>query len=409
MGESAEQAKAREAVIERYDVLGHPGGDALQALVELAACVCDVPYAAIDLITSTEQHRIASVGVGPSVCPGTESLCAVVLDEPPLAVPDATEDPRFSTNPWVDGTLGRARFYSSAPLVSPEGPVIGRLSVFDDTGRLLDDARLASLGQLAMRAMDALVLDRRTRELEDSLRELTETREDLRRSSEHLTLFAGQVGHDLRTPLTAVLANAELLAAEPGIAGDADLTWMVEAVNRGAHRLNDMLEEILAFARVGGAVTLADVDLSQVVGRVLGDLAPKVDAAGAVVEVGPLPTVACDAHQVYSVILNLVTNALVFTEPGVPPVIRVSAERGDLGWRVNVRDNGRGVPSDQVENVFVLFHRLDKRVEGSGIGLATVRRAIVAHGGRVGIDSTPGVGTTVWFELPDAAHPQRPG
>src|SRR5690606_17884455 len=154
--------------------------------------------------TSGEQHQIAAVGVDPSICTREDSMCAVVLDQPPVAVQDAGEDPRFLANPWVNGALAATRFYASAPLVSPHGTALGRLCVFDEHVRTLDDEQLEALALLAQRVMDSLELRLRTRELEDSLQELTEARDELRRSNEHLTLFAGQVSHDLRTPLTAI-------------------------------------------------------------------------------------------------------------------------------------------------------------------------------------------------------------
>lgn len=245
-----------------------------------------------------------------------------------------------------------------------------------------------------------LELHRCVRELEAARRELAQTRQDLERSQEHLTLFAGQVSHDLRTPLTAILANTEMLAGEPTVVGNEDLTWMVQGVFRAARRLNRMIEEMVSYAREGGALSVAETDLGPVVEVVLADLAPLVGRTGATVVVDDLPTLAVDPQQVYAVLVNLLTNALRFTRPDTPPRIRVSAEAAGAWWRVSVTDNGIGVPADQQETMFVLFARADKRTDGSGIGLATVKRVVEAHGGRVGMDSPVEGGTRVWFELP---------
>jgi signal transduction histidine kinase len=78
----------------------------------------------------------------------------------------------------------------------------------------------------------------------------------------------------------------------------------------------------------------------------------------------------------------------------------VRAERRDDVWRISVSDNGIGVPPERRESMFVLFARGDKRVEGSGIGLAAARRVVEAHGGRMGMDQAGSGGTTIWFELP---------
>ena len=94
----------------------------------------------------------------------------------------------------------RVRFYASAPLTAPEGVIIGRLRVFDSEPRELDGAQEEALVAIAGRVVDVLELRLRTRELEDSLAALTETRDELHRSNEALSVFAGQVSHDLRTP-----------------------------------------------------------------------------------------------------------------------------------------------------------------------------------------------------------------
>lgn len=232
-------------------------------------------------------------------------------------------------------------------------------------------------------------------------RALEELRADVPRAREDLTYLAAQVGHDLRTPLTAVVANAEMLAAEPAVAEDEDLSWMVENITRAAGRMDRMIEAMLAYARLGDRPTRSDVDLGEVVEGVLRELSPLVADTRAEVSVDPLPTVRADPVQLEAVLTDLLTNALRFTREGVRPEVRVTAQRLDGRRRVVVRDNGPGIPADRQAAVFVLFGRVDKRTGGDGVGLARVKRAVEAHGGRVGLESEPGAGTTIWFELPD--------
>ncbi|HEU4514842.1 MAG TPA: HAMP domain-containing sensor histidine kinase [Nocardioidaceae bacterium] len=236
--------------------------------------------------------------------------------------------------------------------------------------------------------------------LDEALRELDEAREGLRRSGEHLTLFAGQVSHELRTPLTAILANAEMLASEPAVGDSEDLSWMVGGIVRAANRMKVMIEQMLDYAREGGELSVGVTDLSRVFETAAEDLAPVISQLRAVVKVEDLPRLPADRSQLYAVALNLLSNALKFTRPDASPRIDVSAERLETGWRVSVTDNGIGVAPERREAMFVLFARADKRVEGSGIGLATAKRVVEAHGGRIGMDEADGGGTTVWFELP---------
>lgn len=236
-------------------------------------------------------------------------------------------------------------------------------------------------------------------ELAQARAELDDARAELARCREHLTLFAGQVSHDLRTPLTAVLANAELLAGEPAVAESEDLSWMVAGVTRAAERLNTMIERMLEHARHGAEPTLAVTSLDRVFAAAVADLEPRIAASGAEIVLHPLPTLPGDADQLHAVALNLLDNAIRFARPGERPHVEVRAERRGSRWRVLVGDRGIGIPRDRREAMFVLFARGDKRVEGAGLGLAVVRRVVEAHGGRAGIDDADG-GTTVWFELP---------
>ena len=387
--------------IDRYRVLEQQPGRDLQSLVDLIADICDVPHAAINMISSSQQHQIVTSGFESSVCAREDSMCAVVMDEPrPIIVADASTDERFSSNPFVTGEIGAVRFYASAPISTPDGLPIGRLCVFDLVPRELTDVQKQALGVMAAQVMDLLELRFRSQALEESLTELTRARDDLRRSNEHLTLFAGQVSHDLRTPLTAILVNAELLATEPVVESDADVAQMVEAVEQAGHRMDTMIQEMLSFAREGGRLRRVETELQHVVELVLIDVGPLVERDGADIRVGVLPCVTGDPDLLYSVVLNLVTNAIKFSRPGQPPTVSITADRTARHWRVRVTDDGIGVPEDQQEAMFTLFARADDAVTGHGIGLSTARRIIEAHGGDIGMESAAGGGTSVWFDLP---------
>jgi signal transduction histidine kinase len=242
----------RLETLDLYDVLSGPPPPELQALVDLAALVCEAPSAAINLITSTEQHQLAAHGFDRSVCARADSMCAAVLGETaPVVVVDASRDARFAENPFVTGAIGSVRFYASAPLVVPSGITVGRLCVVDEEPRELGPQQEAALLTLAERVVDLLELRLRTRQLETSRRELTEAREELRRSDERLAVFADQVSHDLRGPLTAILMNAELLADDPEVAAVEHASRFAAGIVEGARRLDQLIAEVLAAAHRG--------------------------------------------------------------------------------------------------------------------------------------------------------------
>ncbi|MFC4786567.1 sensor histidine kinase [Nocardioides sp. MAHUQ-72] len=386
----------RVAEIAHYEVLVRPPRQDLVALVEVAAQVAQVPMATINLITATEQHQIATTGFDASVCRREDSMCAAVLHVGhPVIVSDASRDERFRDNPFVTGEIGHVRFYATHQLVTPQGVVIGTLCVFDERPRTLTPDQEHALASLADRVVDLLELDLRTRELED-------LHDELERSNEQLAAFAGQVSHDLRNPLAALSISLRLLDEkarhlEPG----PDTEMIARLAGRaiaGADRMQALIDDLLAYARLGGELSRVEVDLARTMAEVREDLGPALE--GATLEVGDLPTVEGDAVQLRAVLQNLVANAAKFTCPGEPAHVAVDSVRTADGWRVRVVDHGLGVPEGDRERVFEPFTRVHPRVPGSGIGLATVRRVVEAHGGRIGLEGTPGGGTTAWFELP---------
>ncbi|MFC6342750.1 ATP-binding protein [Nocardioides hankookensis] len=377
------QDVVRVAEIGKYQVLVQPPRADLLAIVEIAAQVAQTPMATINLITDTEQHQIATHGFDASVCTREDSMCNVVLHAGrPVVVPDASLDPRFRDNPFVTGVIGNVRFYATHQLRTPEDVVIGTLCVFDEVPRSLSDEQEHALVGLADRVVDLLELELRTRELE--------------RSNEQLAAFAGQVSHDLRNPLTAVTLSLKMMDEE--VDEDADLAFLVHRAIGGADRMQSLINDLLAFARVGGELQRVPVDLAAVFADVREDLRTALD--GATVEVGDLPTVTGDPVQLRAVLQNLVANAAKFVRPGEAAHIEVGGQQVGDRWRIEVCDRGPGIPADQQERVFQPLARIDEDVEGSGIGLTTCRRIVEAHGGRIGLTDSPYGGTCAWFELP---------
>ena len=163
----------RVAAITAYDAVRSPPRSELQSVVELAARIADVPFASVNIITATEQHQVASTGVEPSVSRREDAMCDVTLREGvPIAVSDASRDPRFARNPFVTGDRGSVRFYVAHPLVTKTGVTFGTLAVFDETPRELDRTQLAGLATLAERVVDVFELRLRTRELSFNLMEI---------------------------------------------------------------------------------------------------------------------------------------------------------------------------------------------------------------------------------------------
>jgi signal transduction histidine kinase len=376
----------------------------LQALAEIATHVSGAPYAVVNLIDAHFQHQVAAVGISPSVCAREDSMCAVTMVSPePVVVDDAREDPRFAANPWVTGRLGRVRFYAASQLRAPSGAVFGTLCAFDERPHALTARQRRSLDLLAHQVVDVLELRRSTRLLATAVRDLTAARAELLRSNSELAGFAGRVSHDLRNPLAGLSGFLELLAENTAVAADRTAIHQVHRACAAAGRMHALVDELLEYARLGGSLRWSAVDLRRLLDELAEDQSTTGLLDGVDLDVGPLPTVRGDATQLRALLQNVVVNAVRFARPDRRPALRVRAERCADLWRVEISDNGRGIPADRREEAFALLaqvHPHGSVAGGSGIGLATCRRIVNAHGGSIGISDGIDGGIAVWFTLP---------
>ncbi|MDA1190709.1 MAG: ATP-binding protein [Candidatus Poribacteria bacterium] len=245
-------------------------------------------------------------------------------------------------------------------------------------------------------------------EAESLNRQLQSANSQLEQSNSELRQYAHVVSHDLKEPLRVVESYAELFTrrykAELEGDGAEFLTFLVE----GVRRMRTMLDALMSYTRVGGAVAkVATADSNELVDEVVRVLAIRLDETGGVVTCDPLPTLAVDGIQFGQLLQNLIENALKF-RGDAPPTVHISAERGTDEWVFSVRDNGIGVDPHYHEGIFDLFRRLHTRDEypGTGLGLATCKKIVQRHGGRIWVESTLGEGSAFRFTIPDHRPPR---
>ncbi len=173
---------------------------------------------------------------------------------------------------------------------------------------------------------------------------------------------------------------------------------MLQELRATSDRARELVDGVLDYAR-SGELVVEKVSLRDVTADVAADLRPQLAAAGATLVVGELPDVRADPRQLRRVLQNLVGNALKFRGED-PPRVEIAADRGREEWVVSVRDNGIGIDREDARRVFAMFSRVQRRVEGSGIGLAVCRRVVEAHGGRIWVEPAEGGGSAFHFTLP---------
>ena len=221
---------------------------------------------------------------------------------------------------------------------------------------------------------------------------------ELRRSHAELERFADIAAHDLREPLMAITQLTALL--ERGV--DSQREEIVTHLRAAAQHGSRLVDGLLDLARVGrGAPPAKPVDLRRLIEGLLDTLAPQIEAAGARVELGPMPTVPGVEGELARVFQNLLANALKF-RGDAPPVVAVSAARGAREWTLTVADNGPGVSERNRDRIFELFARgqVDGQAPGTGLGLAVCRKVVELHGGRIWVEPAPGGGSAFRMTLP---------
>lgn len=241
-------------------------------------------------------------------------------------------------------------------------------------------------------AMDRVAL---TRELRDQQHEMRD--------------FAHAAAHDLQAPLRRIVSYSQLVVDDaPDSLSEETRRWL-EVIGSSAQQMSNLLQSLLEFARIGRSqIELQPVPLSEIVSEATGLLETDLREQSAEVRVDTLPTVLGHRVTLTQLFQNLISNALKFRGDS-HPLVEISAEEDDSGWVVSVHDHGIGIDASQFDRIFKPFQRLHStaEIEGSGIGLATCRRIVEQHGGRIWVESSPEKGATFSFCL-KAVEPGEP-
>ena len=291
--------------------------------------------------------------------------------------------------------------------------------VVQPLARLGDDARQVAEGRIDhhvvgrgapelvrlgedVEAMRARIVEELA-QLSEARAALEQQTAELVRSNDDLEQFAYVASHDLQEPLRKVSGFTQLLERRYGAGLDDRAKEYIWYANDGARRMQDLINDLLAFSRVGRTTeAFEDVDLAAVTEEVLAVFADRVEADDATVNVGPLPTVRGDRRLLGQVMQNLVGNALKFRRPEEPPEVDVSCTDEDGMYTITVADNGIGIAPEYADQIFTIFKRLHVKTdyEGTGIGLALAKKVVEFHGGRIWLDASRSPGATFRFSLP---------
>jgi signal transduction histidine kinase len=222
--------------------------------------------------------------------------------------------------------------------------------------------------------------------------------------------FVAVVSHEIRTPLTSVKGAVELLSDTRYFENTEQQSKLLSIAHANAERLLLLINDILDFSKLESASLPMSIErqpLEPVVRQAAQNLRMLLEERRIQLEIAvpvQLPEGLLDPHRVTQVVTNLLSNAIKFSPPGGR--VRIEASASEEVLRLSVRDNGDGIASKDLPRLFKKFQQIDsgstRKVGGTGLGLVISKGIIEQHGGRIGVESLPGEGSTFWFTLPVA-------
>ncbi len=286
---------------------------------------------------------------------------------------------------WPDGSIHYLKAYGRFVRDAAGQPLRMTGVNYDITERKRAEEEIRQLNQ----ELEQRVLDR-TAQLEAANKELES--------------FSYSVSHDLRVPLRHIDGFMELLQESLGANLDESSQYYMDTIADAAKRMGILIDDLLSFSRMSrNEMTQTQVDIGTLVGEVIREYEPETQGRIIRWKVADLPTVSGDRAMLRLVLVNLISNALKFTQPRQEAEIEVGCILdSDAEVEIFVRDNGVGFEMDYADKLFGVFQRLHRQeeFEGTGIGLANVRRIINRHGGRVWAEGKVDQGATFYFSLP---------
>jgi signal transduction histidine kinase len=314
-----------------------------------------------------------------------------------IHIPDVLEDKEYTS--WDSQRIGRYRSVLGVPLLR-EGLPIGVIGLTRNNPRAFSEQHVELLQTFADQAAIAIENVRLFDEIQDKSRQLEE-------ASQHKSQFLANMSHELRTPLNAILGYTELMTdGAYGEPSDKMLGILNRLEANGRHLLG-LINDVLDLSKIEAGQLVLELsdysvqDIAQTVRSTLEPLAADKKLAFKLELAPGLPPGHGDGRRLTQVLINLVGNAIKFTDAGE---VAIKAEANNGSFHVSVRDTGPGISAADQANLFQEFQQADNAITrkkgGTGLGLAISKRIIEMHGGKIWVESQPGQGSTFAFKLP---------
>lgn len=385
----------RVTALRNYGILDTIPEEEFDAITKMAAYICNAPISLITLIDKERQWFKSALGVGDlKETPRSIAFCTHTIEETNeyLVINDLTQDSRFVNNPFVQGEPF-VKFYAAVSLVNPEGHKLGTVCVFDQKTRQLDEEQLDALKTMSKYVISLLEERKKNRELEA----VNTAQKNI---IQQLEQFTYAVAHDIKAPLRTMSSFSGLLSKTAKLKLDSDELTYLNFVLNGAQELSTYTQKLLTFSKES-TINLhnsTEINLQEMIVNLL-TLLNKEQQVDSIYDKN-LPTIFTSEIGLRQILHNLICNSIKYQNPNIPnPYIKIDFKQDNDFYHFNIIDNGLGMTEVQLNNVFKLFHRNETTDHSTGIGLNIVKRLVEKLNGSISIESTPAIGTTVYFTI----------
>ena len=380
-----------------YQILDSLPEKEYDSITKIAAQICNVQASLITLLDKDRQWFKSNFGFEIRETPRALSFCNFTILDPDhiTVVPDMRNDIRFSGNPLVTGEP-HAVFYAGAPLVMPDGYVLGSICVLDGKANDLNEDQREALLALANQVVTKLELSKKVRELS-----ITQTR--LNESNKNLRNFARIVSHDMKTPLANILLMSRSVKACKGNTGDKKVSSFLDMIDLSTKELLTFIDQMLVRSENIDDTTknYEKFDPAKLISQVINLIAPSADMNIKIS--GKLPIVFMDRTSLQQIFQNLITNAIKYNDKK-KGYIKINASSDNKYHHFVISDNGMGIEKKHLSKIFSgkpLSEKKDRfGNSGTGIGLQTVKTILQKAGGKIKVSSEISKGTVFKISIP---------
>lgn len=392
-----ENEESRVAAVRGYQIFDTEEDKDYDALTSLASMICQIPVALITFIDDKRQWFKSHHGTDITENLREYSFCthAIASQEEIMVVTDASQDERFKSNPMVTGPT-KVAFYAGVPLVNSEGYALGTLCVLDQQPRELSAEQSTALIILAKQVIDKIELRRK-------VAELAKANEELALSEQRKDDFLSIVSHELKTPITSLKGNLQMLEKIKGNPASPVFPILIASCTKSVGKINLMVDDLLNMHRYSQGQLELDRS-SFCIHDLMHACCNHIrldNKHELIVEGNKDLLIYADEHRIDQVLVNFVNNAVKYAPDSRE--IKLKIMEVEDGVKIAVTDNGPGIPEDHIPHLFDRYWRAShssKKYTGLGLGLYICAEIIHRHQGKIGVESKLGEGSTFWFMIP---------